>query len=47
VRRGLIAMCYGPVVRICPPLIISEETALEGLAILDDALGAVTREFHL
>ena len=47
VRRGLIAMCYGPVVRICPPLIISEETALEGLAILDDALGAVTREYHL
>ena len=47
VRRGLIAMCYGPVVRICPPLIISEETALEGLAILDDALATVTREYHL
>ena len=47
VRRGLIAMCYGPVVRICPPLIISEETALEGLAILDDALAMVTREYHL
>ena len=30
VRRGLIAMCYGPVVRICPPLIISEETGLGG-----------------
>ena len=47
VRRGLIAMCYGPVVRICPPLVISEETALEGLAILDDALATVTREYHL
>jgi 4-aminobutyrate aminotransferase/(S)-3-amino-2-methylpropionate transaminase len=47
VRRGLIAMCYGPVVRICPPLIISEETAMEGLAILDDALATVTREYHL
>jgi 4-aminobutyrate aminotransferase-like enzyme len=47
VRRGLIAMCYGPVVRICPPLVISEETALEGLAILDDALAMVTREYHL
>jgi 4-aminobutyrate aminotransferase-like enzyme len=47
VRRGLIAMCYGPVVRICPPLVISEETALEGLAILDEALAMVTREYHL
>jgi 4-aminobutyrate aminotransferase/(S)-3-amino-2-methylpropionate transaminase len=47
VRRGLIAMCYGPVVRICPPLVISEENALEGLAILDDALAMVTREYHL
>lgn len=47
VRRGLIAMCYGPVIRICPPLVISEETALEGLAILDDALAVVTREYHL
>jgi 4-aminobutyrate aminotransferase/(S)-3-amino-2-methylpropionate transaminase len=46
-RRGLIAMCYGPIVRISPPLVISEETALEGLAILDDALATVTREFHL
>jgi 4-aminobutyrate aminotransferase-like enzyme len=46
-RRGLIAMCYGPVVRICPPLVISEEKALEGLAILDDALATVTREYHL
>ncbi|HEX9155335.1 MAG TPA: aspartate aminotransferase family protein [Nitrospira sp.] len=47
VRRGLIAMCYGPVVRICPPLVISEEKALEGLAILDEALAMVTREYHL
>jgi 4-aminobutyrate aminotransferase / (S)-3-amino-2-methylpropionate transaminase / 5-aminovalerate transaminase len=47
VRRGLIAMCYGPVIRISPPLVISEETALEGLAILDAALAAVTREYHL
>lgn len=47
VRRGLIAMCYGPVVRISPPLVISEETAMEGLAILDAALAIVTREYHL
>jgi 4-aminobutyrate aminotransferase/(S)-3-amino-2-methylpropionate transaminase len=47
VRRGLIAMCYGPVIRISPPLVISEETALEGLAILDAALATVTREYHL
>jgi 4-aminobutyrate aminotransferase/(S)-3-amino-2-methylpropionate transaminase len=47
VRRGLIAMCYGPVVRICPPLVISEEKAMEGLEILDAALATVTREYHL
>lgn len=47
VRRGLIAMCYGPVIRISPPLVISEETAMEGLAILDGALAMVTREYHL
>ncbi len=40
-RRGLVSMCYGPVIRINPPLTISEETALEGLEILDEAMGAV------
>lgn len=41
VRRGLISMCYSHAIRINPPLNIDEATALEGLAILDEAMGAV------
>ncbi len=40
-RRGLVAMTYNPVIRINPPLNIDEATALEGLEILDEAIGAV------
>jgi 4-aminobutyrate aminotransferase/4-aminobutyrate aminotransferase/(S)-3-amino-2-methylpropionate transaminase len=40
-RRGLVAMCYSPVVRINPPLIITEGAALAGLDIFDEALKAV------
>ena len=46
-RRGLLAMVYTPVIRLNPPLNIPEETALEGLAIFDEALTAVTREWKL
>jgi len=46
-RRGLAAMTYSATVRINPPLMISEETALAGLAILDEALEAVGREHNL
>ena len=46
-RRGLAAMTYSATVRINPPLMISEETALAGLAILDEALEAVVREHKL
>ena len=46
-RRGLVAMVYSPVIRINPPLNISEETALEGLEIFDEALGAVTKAWKL
>jgi len=46
-RRGLVAMSYTPVIRINPPLNIDEATALEGLDILDEALGAVARERKL
>jgi len=45
-RRGLAAMTYSATVRINPPLMISEETALAGLAILDEALEAVGREHN-
>ena len=43
-RRGLVAMCYSPSVRINPPLVITEQMALEGLEILDEALGTVLRQ---
>ncbi|MGH9399823.1 MAG: aspartate aminotransferase family protein [Thermoanaerobaculia bacterium] len=43
-RRGLVAMSYAPIIRINPPLNIDETTALEGLEILDEALGAVIAE---
>jgi 4-aminobutyrate aminotransferase-like enzyme len=46
-RRGLVAMCYAHVIRINPTLIIDEETALEGLGILDAAMETVARELRL
>ena len=46
-RRGLVAMCYAPVVRIIPPLVITEAQALEGLELLDEALATVARDYHL
>jgi len=46
-RRGLAAMTYSPTVRINPPLVIREEEALNGLAILDEALGAIVKEYRL
>jgi len=42
-RRGLVAMTYSPSIRINPPLVITEDEALAGLAILDEALGAASR----
>jgi 4-aminobutyrate aminotransferase-like enzyme len=46
-RRGLVAMTYAPSIRINPPLVISEDTALAGLAILDEALEVVGRAHGL
>jgi 4-aminobutyrate aminotransferase-like enzyme len=46
-RRGLVAMSYSPVVRINPPLNIDERTALDGLEILDESIGAIAREWKL
>jgi 4-aminobutyrate aminotransferase-like enzyme len=46
-RRGLVAMTYAPSVRINPPLVITEDAALAGLAILDEALVATTRAHGL
>ena len=46
-RRGLVAMCYSPIIRISPPLVISDDQALQGLELLDEALAAVTRDYQL
>jgi 4-aminobutyrate aminotransferase-like enzyme len=46
-RRGLVAMTYAPSIRINPPLVIREDVALAGLAILDEALAAVVSEYRL
>jgi 4-aminobutyrate aminotransferase / (S)-3-amino-2-methylpropionate transaminase / 5-aminovalerate transaminase len=46
-RRGLVAMSYAPSIRINPPLIIREDQALAGLAILDEALGVVAHQHGL
>jgi 4-aminobutyrate aminotransferase-like enzyme len=40
-------MCYSPVIRINPPLVVTEQTALDGLAILDEAMAAVAKEWRL
>jgi 4-aminobutyrate aminotransferase-like enzyme len=40
-KRGLIVMSYSPRVRIHPPLVLTEAEALEGVAIIDEALGAI------
>jgi 4-aminobutyrate aminotransferase / (S)-3-amino-2-methylpropionate transaminase / 5-aminovalerate transaminase len=43
-NRGLWAMCYGPRIRINPPLSIDESTALEGLDILEEAFEVVANQ---
>lgn len=45
--RGLLTMSYNHVIRINPPLIISEEEALRGVAILDESMAAIARKFDL
>jgi len=42
--RGLITMSYGPVIRINPPLVITEEQADRGLDILDEVFAEVERD---
>ncbi|MSP63072.1 MAG: aspartate aminotransferase family protein [Myxococcales bacterium] len=35
-KRGLLSMAYAPRVRINPPLVISRDEALEGIAVMDE-----------
>jgi 4-aminobutyrate aminotransferase-like enzyme len=46
-ERGLVTMSYSQVIRINPPLVISEDEAMCGVDILDDALAAIARKFGL
>jgi 4-aminobutyrate aminotransferase-like enzyme len=46
-ERGLITMSYSHVMRINPPLVITEEEAMCGIDILDESLGAVAQKFGL
>lgn len=46
-RRGLVAMCYAPSIRINPPLVITEQAALTGLGIFEEALATVLRQHGL
>ncbi|MBI2883644.1 MAG: aminotransferase class III-fold pyridoxal phosphate-dependent enzyme, partial [Candidatus Methylomirabilis oxyfera] len=43
-KRGLLAMCYSYNIRINPPLIITEQQALEGLSILDQAFAELEKK---
>jgi 4-aminobutyrate aminotransferase-like enzyme len=40
-RRGVLVAGAGPILRLTPPLVISERQALAGVALVDDALGEV------
>jgi 4-aminobutyrate aminotransferase-like enzyme len=46
-ERGLITMAYTHTIRINPPLVITEAEALQGVEILDEAMGVVARRFGL
>jgi 4-aminobutyrate aminotransferase-like enzyme len=45
-RRGLLAVGGGHILRITPPLVISEPLVRRGVAILDDALGEIEHRQH-
>ena len=46
-RRGLVTMSYSHVIRINPPLVITQDEALRGIDILDQSFGAIARQFRL
>jgi len=46
-ERGLITMSYSHVIRINPPLVISEDEAMRGIDILDQSFAAISRQFGL
>jgi 4-aminobutyrate aminotransferase / (S)-3-amino-2-methylpropionate transaminase / 5-aminovalerate transaminase len=46
-ERGLVTMSYSHVIRINPPLVITEDEALRGVDILDQSFAAIARRFSL
>jgi len=46
-ERGLITMSYSNVIRVNPPLVITEEEALRGVEILDQAFTAISQRYGL
>ncbi len=46
-ERGLITMSYSHVIRINPPLVITEDEAMRGVDILDQSFAAIARRFGL
>jgi 4-aminobutyrate aminotransferase-like enzyme len=45
--RGLVTMSYSHIIRINPPLVITEDEALRGVDILDQSFGAIAHQFGL
>jgi 4-aminobutyrate aminotransferase-like enzyme len=46
-NRGLLTMSYSHVIRINPPLVLTEDEARQGVAILDECFAAIARDFNL
>jgi 4-aminobutyrate aminotransferase/(S)-3-amino-2-methylpropionate transaminase len=46
-NRGLVTMSYNHVIRINPPLVLTEDEALRGAAILDESFATIARTFDL
>ncbi|MPZ65276.1 MAG: aminotransferase class III-fold pyridoxal phosphate-dependent enzyme [Pseudonocardiaceae bacterium] len=46
-RRGVLTASPGPVLRLSPPLVISQRLALRAMELLDDALTEVERDFDI
>jgi len=46
-ERGLVTMSYSHVIRINPPLVITEDEAMRGIEILDQSFAAIARQFGL
>ena len=46
-EHGLVTMSYSQVIRINPPLVISEDEAMCGIDILDESFATIARKFRL